>query len=96
VTAAEILRRAADVLRRDGWCQGDMRRADGHRCMAGAVIAAMVTVDGHWSRAIEHAFFSVIGTHDRTGWNDTPGRTAAEVIAALEAAAVLAESEAAE
>ena len=85
---AADLRAAADVLRRDGWTQElFINQVSGCPCVAGALL----DVAGYrWHNAIER-----LGAHLGIGtsplavyrWNDTTGRTADEVIAALEAAA---------
>lgn len=98
---AADLRAAAEVLRRDGWCQLTAHRFWGQHCAAGAI---EVAVDPHWkdsagweddqnarfSRAT-YALQDYIGASP-TFWNDAPDRTADEVIAALEAAADAAEA----
>lgn len=84
---AADLRAAADVLRRDGWTQGGLS-ADGRHCAIEALFRATAGV----GRALvaHDALRSQVGKV--ATWNDTPGRTADEVIAALEAAADAADA----
>jgi hypothetical protein len=93
---AADLRAAAEVLRRDGWTQGGAD-PNGRRCVVEAILA-----EGRdWRRALD-AFRKQIDSNSGlryprgkgiAAWNDAPGRTADEVIAALEAAADAAEAE---
>lgn len=90
------LRMAADVLERDGWTQGAFHSLDGCHCAAGALELAVglrVNDEAHDERYIDAVRW--LGNHVDVrptslavfAWNDTPGRTADEVIAALRAAA---------
>ena len=100
---ARDLRAAAEVLERDGWTQGVYGDERGCRCQAGAMIVAVsgqpwmsltsLTPEqfGRWTTA--ERFFHRFLDAEPMGWNDEPGRTAAEVIAALLAAADAAEAE---
>ena len=96
---AADLRAAAEVLRRDGWRQGDyVQFPNGACCATGAIRKAVYGdpwIAGYLSGRAERAVLSVVdpGGHSLPWWNDTPGRTADEVIAALEAAAERAEAE---
>ena len=72
MTNREICLKAAQRLREVGWRQGAIGPEDGPHCMLGA--CRWVT-RYHVAAAGEAAI----------AWNDTPGRTAEEVIAALEA-----------
>lgn len=90
---SEILLAAADDLRTNGWCQHAERDGRSH-CAVGAIRE----LRGSWNepdhaRAAEDYLRRAIGGGRIDEWNDTPGRTADEVIEALHAAAVLAESE---
>jgi hypothetical protein len=100
-TAADLLS-AADVLERDGWCQGRLHTR-GRHCTRGAlnVVAGVVAASG----ASEAEYLAAIERSDRAEavlarslglglgpgavpiWNDAPGRTPEEVVAALRAAA---------
>jgi len=96
-TAAEIrrnrrpeteaaLRAAADLIDADGWQQGTYRGPRGERCCSAALAdaagpAGMLAAAAALSRQLG-------GPHVRIeDWNDAPFRTAAEVVAALRAAA---------
>jgi hypothetical protein len=98
---AADLRAAAEVLRRDGWTQEYMH-CDGKHCALGAV-EVVVDPDLHdddgWDDEQNRRFADaakllrrVTGESQIVDWNDAPGRTADEVIAALEAAAQAAEA----
>lgn len=98
-TAADLLS-AADVLERDGWCQGRLHTR-GRHCTRGAlnVVAGVVAAYG----ASEAEYLAASERSDRAEavlarslglgpgavptWNDAPGRTPEEVVAALRAAA---------
>lgn len=82
---ADTLNRAADLIERDGWCQGLGRDADGSRCAAVALHDAQA--DRLVWRGAYRALKARVGTRLVVDWNDTPGRTQAEVVAALRAAA---------
>lgn len=102
---AADLRAAADVLERDGWTQGDYVGPDRCRCIVGAVTLVLGGDDGEASvpfanasrmSAVRRFVNEQIDGYsadwfDVVDWNDDPGRTAVEVIAALRAAADTAE-----
>ncbi len=81
MTAAEVARKAADLLERDGWCQGKFRNSGAH-----CVVAALTAVDD-WSApeqaAVRRRLRVHAGTEWLVNWNDAPERTADEVIALL-------------
>lgn len=85
-TTADVLRHAALLIEERGWAQGDYE-VDGRLCLLGSL---NVATDGHsWSTAMlanEACFFMIRGGIGAE-WNDEPGRTAAEVTAALRTAA---------
>lgn len=102
---AADLRAAADVLERDGWTQRTWKDSDGRRCAAQALCTVVelhtvkasgefdvLSFDRDYGRALD-ALSQQVGMHAVTDWNDAPGRTAAEVIAALRAAADAAEAQ---
>lgn len=68
----------SDILRRDGWCQGQTVDEQGKRCLVGAI---MDTASKDWG-----ALYQAVGRRHigYVQWNDARGRTAAEVIALLE------------
>lgn len=90
MNASEVLNRAADGLERDGWMSPD-RCTDGPAPTCAQL--AIGRVDGVvGGMAAERALLSHIGgstVGDIWRWNDAPERTAAEVIEALRAAAVI-------
>lgn len=90
---ADVLNGAADLIERDGWTQNQYRSVDGGRCLSRAIGDC---VPGHFDAAWWHSplyeeaadyLRITIGRHFLAGWNDQPGRTQAEVVAALRAAA---------
>jgi hypothetical protein len=89
VKTSEVLRKAGDVLRERGWCQGNLEEK-GRVCLLGATgIAAHGYPSAPDSNEVHDALRLVI---DRwpIEWNDARGRTQAEVESALDAAYVLA------
>ena len=82
------LRKAAAHVER-GWCQNAYSK-DGRVCAFGAIIEAEL-YDVAARVAMGKRLASVLGlTFERIEmWNDTPGRTQAEVVAALRRAAEL-------
>jgi hypothetical protein len=88
----QVLTRAADLLEERGWCQGELTNDQGQHCALGAI----VEVAGGESAVREHLQFyrgilprieDIIGEPDLLLWNDESGRTPAEVVAVLRAAA---------
>lgn len=76
---------AAGLIRKEGWCQNSFGPTWGPSCLVGAIFktagVSQITADA--VRAVtDH-----IGGESPMWWNDRPGRTAEEVIAALESAA---------
>lgn len=90
MTTVEILRQAKAELLRCGWCQHTARSAAGERCAVAAC--------GEWFQTVRDVFMRAnkIQRDDQSvaGWNDEPGRTPEEVLAAFDAAIALAEQEA--
>jgi hypothetical protein len=91
VTAREVLLKAAAIIVDRGWQSRLMGvETGGPYCLLGAFC---VVGGGHAARWMEQTDRArdALRTHlrcdDLTRWNDTPGRTAAEVIAALRGAA---------
>lgn len=83
-TIADVYRHAALLLEERGWCQWFSEDPDGRFCMIGAI--ARVTGYNDLGRAAHHALIETIPSGPMN-FNDEPGRTAAEVTAALRAAA---------
>jgi len=89
VTESDVLERAADLLEEFGWCQGKAgSKEEGEFCMFGALITAQDDVKGP-HRGVYKATRCLddLGGGNFIDWNDAPGRTKAEVVAALRAAA---------
>lgn len=88
--AATILFRAAEILRTEGWRQGDLGFEGDPHCLFGAICqAALEQTPGEYAWAYE-AFTSHSPFRSAlagTVWNDEPGRTAEEVISLLESVA---------
>ena len=87
---ADVLNGAADLIERDGWVQHDNRGPNGERCMVDAICAVIPGPQPWKSRLYELATVAVeevTGSYLLSGWNDRRGRTKAEVVAALRAAA---------
>jgi hypothetical protein len=88
---AADLRAAAEVLRRSGWAQGGLAKHG--FCAIEAIWQARSQIGGWESQArVEQLRTIIPAPHSIVDWNDAPGRTADEVIAALEAAADAAEA----
>jgi hypothetical protein len=85
---ARDLENAATLLRERGWCQGRFHDSRGRSCAAGAI--RVVTGDTDAELAARRALRRVVGGEAIALWNDKIGRTAEEVITALESAAALA------
>ena len=92
---ADVLNGAADLILEDGWCQNQYRNVDGGRCLTRALADALnlpLNGPGLWYknplyRAAALELRRVTGRYMLTGFNDDRGRTQAEVVAALRAAA---------
>jgi hypothetical protein len=99
---SDVLRKAGDVLRERGWCQGTF--IDGSRgpcCAWGALIVAG-GIDGD-RRPVERELLELIAikpaTRERLAgkgfnalpwWNDYKGRDASEIMEAIDAAYIVA------
>ena len=84
-----VLTRAADLIERDGWCQGGSIVGK-KRCAAAAigdVLATYRTSTLACRREIVGALLHATGLWSIPDWNDEPGRTKEEVVAALREAA---------
>jgi hypothetical protein len=77
-----ILFAAADLIKRNGWCQHSFQNGVGETCAAGAIKAVAA---GSYPAALR-LFQLRLGVEHVGRWNDDPARTKEEVIAALEAA----------
>lgn len=77
---ADVLNGAADLIERDGWCQGTPQ-GDGPVCAGVAICRSSNGVRLQTeaiTRLTRHTGWSSV-----IGWNDSPGRTKTEVVAAL-------------
>ena len=93
--AGDRLRAARQYIIDHGWIQGALVRSDGCVCLMGALSLSGPTDDYDLYSDAHYALIKTV----RSGlpyWNDKPGRTKDEVLAALSSAADLADREAAE
>ncbi|HET9063734.1 MAG TPA: hypothetical protein VFO62_10635 [Candidatus Binatia bacterium] len=97
MTVYEVLHRAADHIEQYGWIQGSsgLGLDDGPRCALGAIATASGEIvncyDFEFTGGVRmeavRALRRHIGSDDIAGWNDTRGRTAADVVTALRVSA---------
>jgi len=108
-TVPEVLRASAQVLRERGWCQGWYVDGDGSTdvdtggavCLFGALNLVFYGTpfppeEGDQdprSATLEAALAIVADEGDVAEWNDEPGRTVEEVLAAIETAALITEED---
>jgi len=87
-TVRDVLLHAALLIEERGWCQGLYEAPDGRLCAIGALsVASGGDADIYVGGAADEALARIVCTAYIPHWNDATGRTAAEVIAALRAAA---------
>lgn len=86
MTTAKRLRRAAEILRKTGWCQQIAYTPDGRCCLQEAVIRACPGKIGNAFALLR----KVTRWNCITAWNDSSSRTKRQVLSALERAADLA------
>lgn len=91
MTPAAILRGARDLLKRDGWIQGASRTPFGV-CPGRAIYEMNGSIGPSLSCAHYLALFT--GDPSLVRWNDVPGRTWEQVLAAFEDAIEAAERDA--
>lgn len=89
--AADVLNGAADLIERDGWVQGSAASIGPARCAGIAIDRTAQRLDTN-GYPVVCGFAKFLGldgfaTAEIINWNDTPGRTKADVVAALRAAA---------
>ena len=88
--ASNVYRRAGDLIREHGWCQGVSRNTAGEFCVTGAARAA-----NQEGANLDGALYTIIATELdwvrawAWEWNDDPARTVEDVMIALDAAYVL-------
>lgn len=91
---ADVLEAAADIIERDGWCQGAFE-ANGSVCLLGALRKATIGTTHIYDVGVSaegladygharDAVSNLVGFQDlASGYNDAPGRTEFEVIDTL-------------
>ncbi len=84
---ADVLNGAADIIERDGWCQGPPQPGLGPVCAGVAIMRSTRSVS--LQVAAQQKLQSVTHCWSPSRWNDEPGRTKAEVVSALRTAATL-------
>jgi hypothetical protein len=101
VTRRDVLHRAADLLEEFGWTTGNegmpsmQLKPRAPYCLLGSVAQARADFGGHVASGgyfdSARDFFGrsvrIDAVHEIVLWNDTPGRTKAEVVARLREAA---------
>jgi hypothetical protein len=87
--AGKILLDAADYIERHGWCQNVYANEFGNVCVMGALLHFVQWPDYPEGRAKEimPRLTKYLGVTRVDNWNDAPGRTKEEVVAALRGAA---------
>lgn len=92
-TVQDVLERAARVIERDGWSQGDFGRGRNPHCLIGAIDCALDDMPPRGRGELYQKSVEVV--RDRIGaadyeasgslisWNDDPRRTRSEVLALL-------------
>lgn len=89
-TVADVLRDAANVLRRDGWCRGTMHQPTGEHCAIGAITTALGPPSTDRTRlyaSTADAFRTFINTGSIPIWNDYTALDGEDVAARMEKAA---------
>jgi hypothetical protein len=85
---ADVLNGAADLIERDGWVQRQFGVTNGPRCISGALLAINKKVDPkHPAYRTVVTYLGLGDSYYLSWWNDAVGRTEAEVVTALRAAA---------
>nr|WSS68533.1 hypothetical protein OG491_09615 [Streptomyces sp. NBC_01175] len=93
ITVAEHLELTALVIERYGWAQGTHRTTSGRRCILGAqaVLFRLGIGDEQTVAAAANQLQNALRVRGCTApyatWNDTPGRTEADVLALIRTAA---------
>lgn len=104
MTAVEVLREARRLIQERGWVQGMFSGAGGAICAVGALNFASAGIvaypardsaEEHLNRCAKEYLRQVLPEDSITveHWNDTPGRTVAEVLAYFDAAIARAEAQ---
>lgn len=84
---AKVLREAAASVRKDGWTQTPFKNGGWGKKCAGLAIADQFGVHTSVREEATATFSRYVGARNVPHWNDAPGRTAEEVISALESCA---------
>lgn len=82
-SSRQYLMDTANYIREHGWCQNAVETTDGRVCVWGAIQKV-----GKPKEDTIMLLYSFLGVDSIGLWNDLPGRTAEEVISAIEAAAL--------
>ncbi len=90
----ELLWKAADIIVEKGWCQGTASNKEGNVCAIGALTWATYELFGPGGLAEDCKYYlpavnrlcMKINDSSIPCWNDAPGRTKQEVVAALRSA----------
>jgi hypothetical protein len=84
----QVLLDAASLIEQKGWCQGSAMMDDAS-CAAWAITQAARNLSQYDYGLAEHVgnrLARIVGARSIPFWNDAPGRTKEEVIAAMRAA----------
>lgn len=96
-TTADVLRKAAEVIERDGWTRGVGTDESGAHCTIGALSVAAAETYTTWGLAFRAIYNGLraqgVASPGIVEFNDAPDRTAEEVTALLRFAADLSEEE---
>lgn len=89
-TPADVLREAANVVRREGWCRGAFSDEDGRVCALGALrevgYQAGLGLGTRW--AVMSALLDVVRGGDIATWNDEEAIDGEDVAVHMEKAAI--------
>lgn len=95
MTPQDVLRQAADLIERTGWCQGDIYELGENGILGYCAEGAIREVADKSGERFDIRDLLALAETGTDGdalyvWNDTPGRTKEEVIATLRRAAEMA------
>lgn len=85
----QVLLEAADLIEQRGWCQNSAQGPGGSICAAQA-LALAAAYDFAFAAQVGRKLLHTVGFRTVPKWNDAPGRTQDEVVAALRQAAFMA------
>ena len=81
--ARRELDQVAELIRRCGWCQHELKDSDGRLCLLGA----LGDLHGRPGESVARLWlYATAGTRHLGEWNDRPGRTVDEVLDLLKRA----------